>query len=483
MFAARQQRDGLLQSLTTRSIGKLTEVFEATSAETIPMDESAIPISDEDVSAARELLRLHPALVEGVQPAELERGLAELHHSWGDDRFRLVLGLREPVNEAEQCWRELWLGAITFAEARERLRAYAHRAVDAQMLRVFFSELGQQVHRYGRFMQEAGNLFLNPTRQPVRESDEAEIDRLASAIQEKSTLYKQEITSVFEFLQEARVAKQAGIVRLGEHSTPTAAEMVMLVTHYAQRSWTSNRELGRKSQTRPEYIRALSGSALFGRTTYSGLPRAQDVQTRLDEEYALARVYLRECRATRDDDGVVAVASPVTASHLLSIKHWSELAIGIDEQGRYWALVPAPEPGQPFKKSQAVELPLPGKRWNAVLNAFAASTTIETIRRGELIHAFGYLPPPIPTSRDRRAKPGAIESANIEGLEVRQLAAVKRLNTTLADLRRELGKLISVPSDRGSICLRSDEEVIRSGFRVRYLVRDESDRLTFGTRP
>lgn len=441
------------------------------------MSDSELPLSDEHWTAAREVLSRFPSFEEEFPSAERE--LAELHRRWGDSKFKLCFGLREPATVAEEQHRALFLGQISLEEAKKRISTYAHRPVDAEMLRKFFEAVGQQIHRYGRFMQEVVDVLLNPRRQPVTEADEAEIDRLVNEIVAKSTLYTQEIESVVAFLQEVRVARQAGIVRCGEYTTPSAAEMVTLTIHYARSAWTSDRELGHKSRTQPEYIKAVWGVTLFGKGMYRTLPKAQDLQTLVDEEYALARIYLRECRVD-NDSGKEGVPQPVAKEYLLKVKRWSDLAIGIDEEWRYWAISPAPDFGAVFKLSEAVELKLPGGRWKEVLKSLAESDTGDRVRRADLLSRLGFFVPGAPAERDGRARPGAVEAANIEGMTVRQTTALKRLTDALSDLRRDIGGFIDGPKDRQSICLRTDSDLVLSGFVVRFLIRDESERPRFG---
>ena len=54
-----------------------------------------------------------------------------------------------------------------------------------------------------------------------------------------------------------------------------------------------------------------------------------------------------------------------TAEPLFAVEHWSQLAIGIDEKWRFWAITPAPATGEIFKKTEAAEIKLPGDRWKA----------------------------------------------------------------------------------------------------------------------
>jgi len=167
---------------------------------------------------------------------------------------------------------------------------------------------------------------------------------------------------------------------------------------------------------------------------------------------------------------------------LLQIDHWSDLAIGIDEKGQYWAITPPPEQGELFKKAHAIELPLKGDRWRKVLETLAESESGHRVRRADLLQSLGYFSPSVMlVDRDSRALPGEIEHAQIQALETRFNVARKQLTMTLADLRRELGNLVRTGKNSSLKCLRADGDFMDAGFRVRYLTRGSNERLVFGT--
>jgi hypothetical protein len=164
---------------------------------------------------------------------------------------------------------------------------------------------------------------------------------------------------------------------------------------------------------------------------------------------------------------------------LLSINEWSDLAIGIDERSKCWAITPPPEPGKVFRKTKAVELPLPAGRWTTVLTALAESETGCVVARADLLYRMGLLSPGASFEVDKRAEPGAIEGEHVEGMQINVEGIRKTLNLTLADLRRKLRELVAVTNE-DPICLKVDKELVRSGFVVRYLLQNEDGELTFG---
>ena len=163
-----------------------------------------------------------------------------------------------------------------------------------------------------------------------------------------------------------------------------------------------------------------------------------------------------------------------------TVKHWRELAIGIDGHWRYWAKTPAPAVGEEFKKTDAHELQLPGERWKAVLRLLAESPTGNCCDTSTLIRECGYLPPVSPIPRDGRMRPGSLEDDLTSDLRQQTSASLNRLKDAVSDLARELREQIEGPKGRDQkAALRVDGTAVRSGFVVGFLVPDDSGHLIF----
>ncbi|WP_425613602.1 hypothetical protein NA78x_003437 [Anatilimnocola sp. NA78] len=441
------------------------------------MDATSLAATLEDLEKAREVLKLHPDLVPTEHTEEMVSAIAAMRANGNRELFDLKMGLREPVSRREHIYRDMFQGVLTLEEAQSQMSDYASRPVDSEMFQSFFSALETRIGHYARFLQEVGDLHLHPRRQPVREEDEQRVDQLAARLEEKLKLDNREIDTVDVFLQEARIEKRFGSAAILQFTAPTVALLIMLVTRRAKEAWDDCRQLEFKTRTQPQYVRVTQAVTLFANTWRASLPQPQDLVTLLAEEQALARLYFKQ------QQPVAEVAPEVKSDRpgaLLAVRDWSELAIGVDERGRHWALTPVPADGQHFRKSAAVELPLPPGRWEKVLSAFAESETGDQVKRLDLLSALGYFSAAKSTERDSRARPGQIEAAQVEGMVIRQQAALTRLKNTLADLRRELGMLVAGPNDRARIPLRVQGEYVLSGFKVRFLLLDDSGKWGFG---
>ena len=80
------------------------------------------------------------------------------------------------------------------------------------------------------------------------------------------------------------------------------------------------------------------------------------------------------------------VKDSTAPTSILTVEKWDELAIGIHEKG-FYALPKCPPPGGIVAITRQIKLPLPGKRWPAVLDCFARSDDGKTVRKDELLSA------------------------------------------------------------------------------------------------
>jgi hypothetical protein len=236
------------------------------------------------------------------------------------------------------------------------------------------------------------------------------------------------------------------------------------------------------------------------------LPLAQMLLTLLAEDHALARIALRErAKASGDSHRVVAdsvhlsvesanvtvdcrdkrfVSKPIDEKTApqprLTVERWSDLSIGIDESHAYTALTPATEFGAKIAGCNQVKLELPGDRWRVLLIALADSRDGQTVSVATIVEKLGYFQATSRIEADGRARPGAIQSATTSDLTEHASRALATLKSTLRDLRRELQKLIQGPSGKHKNCLQLHGDNIHAGFRVAYLVSDETRHLRFG---
>jgi len=375
------------------------------------------PLTDADYEAARRALEINPSLAMGDYDAALPR-VARSHQRLGTSRFELLFGVRPPANENEERDRGFFVGTVSRDEYRRRL---ATLPVDSEMLNTAFAEAQELTDNYGSMLQA----LLDPDLRacgPIDERAERRIDKLAESLAKKSALYKENLRTLSQFLTEMRVVKQLGCAAAGGFNAPTAVQLIRVAAWHVRESWKSCRELAYKSQTQPQYLYAASARHLFDHVSRGGLPRPLDLETLVEQESVAASLYLRECGGTWPPVGEIHTPeAKAERQPLLSVKQWSELAIGIDEHKYYWALTPAPAVGGVLQKGSAIQLPLRGGRWPAVMKALADSPHPGKARRFDVLRELGLLPPPGTSRRNSQ------HLARVQALDVAiAIAALKR---------------------------------------------------------
>jgi len=160
---------------------------------------------------------------------------------------------------------------------------------------------------------------------------------------------------------------------------------------------------------------------------------------------------------------------------LLTVESWSELAIGVGEDG-YWALGHVPDVGSVFPKESAVELDLPGDRWKNVLKLLANSPDGQSALKRDLFIELGYLSSAVKDEDidDLRHDDGAM--TNIK-------SASNRLTQAMGDLSRELRGLVSAKDTKKRVAQisTSGDDHVRSLFTCRHFVRGADGKLRFGS--
>lgn len=190
--------------------------------------------------------------------------------------------------------------------------------------------------------------------------------------------------------------------------------------------------------------------------------RAAETTTEAAHELsASAKVVLHD-QAT--DRGSADLAN----DHSLSIETWSDLAIGIEADGSFYAFSPAPATNAPIRLRDGIKLDLSGTRWPKVLDCFARSSDGATASKATLITELGYMLAGV-VSKD--------QADFSTDLKTDAKRALPKLTGAMADLGRQLRKFVKCPESQ---VFESGGDVYRSNFVVRHLVRDEGRQIRFG---
>jgi hypothetical protein len=450
------------------------------------------------LAAARAALDRNPRLTEKNDANALLTYLAGMYDRVGPDRFRLLCGLRPPRDLTEQVQVDYLASHVSNQQLAGVLEAEATRAADERMLRTLYDELDERVVAYGRFVVELGlQCRALAARARDRWDESALLPHLTSATA-RFSLDQGELETACLFVAEVRHARGLGGACVGEARDSTAIQLAMRLTERAERLWALARGVGGGAPLPPDRVFLHLAGGQF--------PFAPPVQTLLFDEHAAARVELRaratpstglgsvvvqadRCEVTAQVASVAPAPAPapdqrVGSSPLLTVACWSDLALGIDESRRVWAVTPVPEVGEEFPKGRAIELDLAGEQWEVVLRLAATSPDGRTISREELARAFRFLPDPASLGRDHRAKRNADREGQTagEGLAEQASGVRKQLRGALSDLRRRLKRAVGGPADGGETLLHQERNVVTTGFVVRYLFSDGAP-YRFGERP
>jgi hypothetical protein len=176
----------------------------------------------------------------------------------------------------------------------------------------------------------------------------------------------------------------------------------------------------------------------------------------------------------QDARSIQTKAGSKTEQALLEVESWSDLAIGINEDGSFLAVTPVPNTGTVFPKEKAVALPLKGARWKKLLQLIARSKDGQSSRKDELLHDFGYYTKPVKEEEIKRAHKEMLSEIDV---------AAKKLTGAVSDLSRELREYIgAADSSRTNPPLSAaDQSVIKAGFTCRHLLRGRDGKLRFGS--
>jgi hypothetical protein len=306
-----------------------------------------------------------------------------------------------------------------------------------------------------------------------REGGDDLIGQVRDELQNMVTFDQSHLDAVRTLIAQARITKHARPNIRTEFESYTAVGLVLEVLCKLRVSWNKQLAELRHGKRLDAALNDLEHSA-------SSWPAPEELIAFIEEEKALALLFLNEqsTPAASQSPQSQSDESYESIDSRLKINRWSELAIGIDAHG-YWAFVEVPEIGQRVLKTQAYELQLPGKRWNKLLELLAASPDGQMVSKTELITALGWMPGTSRGIKDGRARPGecvhALSEENIRSAS----RILKRFDNMLADLRRELKKIIDIPKGK-TRCLQLEGEIVKAGFIVAPLFDDGAGHYRFG---
>ncbi len=226
----------------------------------------------------------------------LLENLAEFHSILGDESFELRYNLHPPKDRTEKWRKQFMEGQLSEEEMRARLRADAERPIDFEMLTTFCNAYQDNLVHYSGVLQTA---VVNPSEagSSVYQEREKAIDEHIAVLRGKLPLWRENLETVFDFLEELRIASGAGLIKVGQFEGTSAHWLAQLVFTRITEAWRSCTEISERSHHDPRYLYAANAIDLFQESWWQSFPTPQSIGERLREEFILARAALKRMEA------------------------------------------------------------------------------------------------------------------------------------------------------------------------------------------
>lgn len=245
-------------------------------------NDSPDDLNDKDRDAARRVLAINWPQLETGSPqfAALMEGLASFHQLLGTDRFELRYNLRPPKDRTDEWIKQHMEGQITDTELRARLKADAERPIDLEMLTSFCDAFQVNLAHYSGVLQSA---VLKPSDQGTSawRAKEKAIDEHVAALRGKLPLWRENLETVYEFLDELRITSGKGLVKLSEFEGTSAHWLAQLLFTRMVEAWRSCREVSDRSHRDPRYTYAANAIDLFSESWFASFPAPQSLSERM----------------------------------------------------------------------------------------------------------------------------------------------------------------------------------------------------------
>ncbi|MGE0536213.1 MAG: DUF4365 domain-containing protein [Pirellulales bacterium] len=183
-------------------------------------------------------------------------------------------------------------GEITETEYGALLKADAERPIDLEMLTAFHDGYRSKLSHYSGILQGAAQASYSSGNRDSWIDQERDIDAHVDALDGKLPLWRENLQTVFEFLEELRITSGRGLVTAGQFEGTSAHWLVQLVLTMTIASWRACTGVAQRSQTDDRYRYAATATSLFCENCLALLPTPQSLGERLREEFVLARTAL-----------------------------------------------------------------------------------------------------------------------------------------------------------------------------------------------
>lgn len=457
------------------------------------------PVTRKGLAAADEVLKGWPEFT-GEARERAREVLAKEYARLGATNFKLFFNLRVPRSWRESLRLERLTGKISAEEFNDRLRTSMVRPVDKEMLDTLLAESEYRVRRYGRFLTGIARIAAGE-----RHPSEVSLGSHALSMRRKMAISPAEIGTACAFLRLVRASKPAETVQIKDYLESTAIDLSLAVTRDAWHYW--NRAYSGVGEMRLPAVLPVPMAVVqyFWEHCFELLPSARAVSALLRSEHAMGIAELERRRSrnggipesaqiivsgehvhiTREATAGLATEKPLAgrAEPRLKVSDWSDLALGIDEKRRVWAITPPPAKGAIFTKGDAIAVPVRKGDGLTLLETLADSSTGQSADIYAVASKLGLMPPSSSLQPDGRARPDSLRRGQTDEINLRGEPWRKKLNDVLSDVGRRLRRVVLGPVGKGDSAFSMGGKTVNCGFVVRHLHRDEGGHLRFGIKP
>lgn len=314
----------------------------------MPDDEPVVVNTADREAATRALTHNWPNL-ERTSPKyiALHKALAEFHNFSGQESFELRYNLRPPRDRIDKLKQQLMRGQLTDEEFRARLKADAERPIDLEMLTEFCKAFENNVSHYSAVLQKSV-IALQHHDSAAWQANETAIDDHIAVLNGKLPLWRENLETVFEFLEELRIGSGDGLLKIGKFEATSAHWLAQLLFKRMTEGWRSCKQVSERSIRDPRYLYSMTAIELFARQWLQTFPAPQSISERLREEFIRARLALKRAVPAATAGSAAAVrASADTIQPDQSIDNESRELVLIGEILAPWevpATFTAPSP-------------------------------------------------------------------------------------------------------------------------------------------
>ncbi len=237
---------------------------------------------------------------------EFRRLNAHALGSFGESQYRLLKGLRAPVDKTEQIVADLCLGRIDAETYHARLQADADRPIDSEMVNALFAAIEGRIMAYSRFYTAIEDARAARLPEEIIDAQAIAVANMTQFCRPFS-IHPRHIGKVMEHVIRLRAPNPP--VKVGTFTASSAIGLVFDTRNAAADAWSKCLEHENRTRlTRPRR-RIERAARVFGIGCLADLPRPQELLAHLELEQAAALDALGAADGTRTQAELTGGAS------------------------------------------------------------------------------------------------------------------------------------------------------------------------------